>query len=165
MEGFFHLGKYFWHWKNLCNDKSILLTFWCFLTIWLFEKTLSNFVNTVLYNQLLSSHARTRTWKRAKSVRIQLIFNHMFVLKCKMFSLGRLVFKISRCKTKPNIYKTKAFKASLSTKKYCKAEYVQRHVPSSNVQVLFVFEVVLIVVFHRRSSSIKGCLSSKVVFH
>ena len=32
--------------------------------------------------------------------------------------------------------------------KYCKAEYVQRRVPSSNVQVLFVFEVVLIVVLH-----------------
>ena len=49
-------------------------------------------------------------------------------------------------------------------KKYCKAEYVQR-VPSSNVHVLFVFEVVLIVVFYRRLSSIKGCLQSKVVFH
>ena len=35
-------------------------------------------------------------------------------------------------------------------KKYRKAEYVQRRVPSSNVKVLFVFEVVLIVVFHRR---------------
>ena len=33
-------------------------------------------------------------------------------------------------------------------KKYCKAEDVQRRVPSSNVQVLFVFEVVLIVIFH-----------------
>ena len=50
-------------------------------------------------------------------------------------------------------------------KKYRKAEYVQRRVPSGNVQVLFVFEVVLIVVFHQRVSSIKGCLPSKVVFH
>ena len=33
-------------------------------------------------------------------------------------------------------------------KKYRKAEYVQRRVPSSNVQVLLVIEVVLIVVFH-----------------
>ena len=49
--------------------------------------------------------------------------------------------------------------------KYRKAEYVQRRVPvpSSNVQVLFVFEVVLIVVFHQRVSSIKGCLQSKLV--
>ena len=46
-----------------------------------------------------------------------------------------------------------------------RVEYVQRCVLSSNVQVPFVFEVVLIVVFHRRSSSIKGCLPSKVVFH
>ena len=29
-------------------------------------------------------------------------------------------------------------------KKYRRAEYVQRHVPSSNVQVLFIFQVVLI---------------------
>ena len=36
--------------------------------------------------------------------------------------------------------------------------------PSSNVQVLFVFEVVLIVIFHQRSSSIKCRLPSKVIF-
>ena len=36
----------------------------------------------------------------------------------------------------------------IQIKKYCKAEYVQRHVPSSIVQVLFVFEVVLIVEVH-----------------
>ena len=36
----------------------------------------------------------------------------------------------------------------LVKKKYRNAEYVQRCVPSSNVQVLFVFEVVLIVLFH-----------------
>ena len=39
-------------------------------------------------------------------------------------------------------------------KKYRKAENVQRRVPSTNVQVLFVFEVVLIVIFHHKSSSI-----------
>ena len=50
-------------------------------------------------------------------------------------------------------------------KKYRKAEYVQRRVPSSNAQVLFVFEVVLSVVFYGRLSSIKGCLPSKVIFH
>ena len=53
----------------------------------------------------------------------------------------------------------------LSKQKYRKAEYVQRHVPSSNVQVFFVFEVILIVLFHRRLSSIAGRLPSNVVFH
>ena len=52
-----------------------------------------------------------------------------------------------------------------ASKKYRKAEYVQRRVPSSNVQVLIVFGVVLIVVFYRRLSSIKECLPWKVVFH
>ena len=42
----------------------------------------------------------------------------------------------------------------LQNKKYRKAEYVQRRVPSTNVQVLFVFEVVRIVIFHHKSSSI-----------
>ena len=46
-----------------------------------------------------------------------------------------------------------------------RAEYVQRHVPSINVQVLFVFEVALIVGFHQRLSSIEGCLPLKVIFH
>ena len=37
-----------------------------------------------------------------------------------------------------------------------RAEYVQRRVPSTNVQVLFVFEVVLIVLFHGRLSEEKS---------
>ena len=41
--------------------------------------------------------------------------------------------------------KKKRGKKKTGGKKYRKAEYVQRCVPSSNVQVLFVFEVVLIV--------------------
>ena len=54
-------------------------------------------------------------------------------------------------------------------KKYHKAEYVQRRVHSSNVQVLFVSEVILIVDVHLnflgRLSCIKGRLPSKLVFH
>ena len=49
-------------------------------------------------------------------------------------------------------------------KKYRKAEYVQRRVPSSNAQVLFVFEVVLSVILFQWVSSIKGRLPSTVLY-